>query len=205
MKLIKMNWLRLDAFLLLAGLCAAPAAHAGEESGGYFGAAIGKASLSDYCSDTGGLVVTSCEDSDTSFKIFGGYRFTRNVAVEAAYVDLGKYRATGSVAGIPFDINAELTGVTVQGVGIVPFGNEFSLMGRIGAIFWDLNNSGTVGDFPGGSGDSGVDIAMGVGAQYKFTRNFGVRADLDYYPNLGNSDTGEDNVTAVLIGVVFSF
>lgn len=202
---MKMKWLKLDALLLLAGLCAAPAAHAGEESGGYFGAAIGQASASDYCSDTSGLVIASCDDKDTSFKIFGGYRFTRNVAVEVAYVDLGKYHATGSDAGVPFTVNTELTGITIQGVGIVPFGNEFSLMGRIGAIFWDLNNSATVGGFQGGSGDSGVDIALGVGAQYKFARNFGVRADLDYYPNLGNSNTGEDNVTAISIGVVFLF
>ena len=200
-----MNWLKVGALLLLIGLFAAPAAHAGEDSGGYFGAGIGKASLSDYCSDTAGLVVTSCDDSDTSFKIFGGFRFTRNVAVELAYVDLGKYRATGSVIGIPFTTSTEVTGITVQAVGIVPFGNEFSLMGRIGAILWDLNSSAAVGGFPGGISDSGVDIAMGVGAQYKFTTNFGVRADLDYYPNLGNSNTGEDNVTAVSIGAVFLF
>ena len=203
MKLIKMNWLKVDAFLLLAGLCAAPAAHAGEESGGYFGAAIGRTSVSDYCADTAGFVVTSCDNKDTSFKIFGGYRFTRNVAVEGAYVDLGKYHAAGS--GLAFDINTKLTGVTVQGVGMVPFGNEFSLLGRIGAIVWDLKNSGTVGGFGGSTSDSGVDIAMGVGAQYKFTPNFGIRADLDYYPNLGNNDTGESNVTAVSIGGVFLF
>ncbi len=197
--------LRVDAVVLLAGLCAASVAHAGQDSGGYFGAAIGQASASNYCSDTSGLVVASCDDKDTSFKVFGGYRFTRNVAVEVAYVDLGKYHATGSVLGLPFDVKTEVTGVTVQGVGIVPFGNEFSLMGRIGAIFWDLNNSGTVGGFRGGGGDSGVDVALGVGAQYKFAPNFGVRADLDYYPNLGNSNTGEDNVTAASIGLVFLF
>lgn len=205
MKVINMNWLRVDALLLLAGLCAVPAAHAGEDSGGYFGAAIGQASVSDYCSDTGGIVVASCDNRDTSFKIFGGYRFTRNVAVEVAYVDLGKYRASGSVFAVPFDVNTELTGVTVQAVGIVPFGNEFSLMGRVGAIFWDLKDSGTAGPFSAGSSDRGVDVALGVGAQYKFTPNFGVRADFDYYPNLGNSNTGEDTVTAVSIGVVFLF
>lgn len=205
MKLIKMNWLKVDAFLLLAGLCAAPAAHAGEESGGYFGAAIGRTSVSDYCSDTAGLVVTSCDNKDTSFKIFGGLRFTRNVGVEVAYVDLGKYPVSGSIGGSPFTVRTELTGVTVQAVGIVPFGNEFSLMGRIGAILWDLNSSATIGGFSGATSDSGVDIAIGVGAQYKFARNFGVRADLDYYPNLGNSNTGESNVTAVSIGGVFLF
>jgi len=205
MRLINMNRLKIDAFLLLAGFCAASLAHADQDSGGYFGAAIGQASASNYCSDSTGLVIASCDDKDRTFKVFGGYRFTRNVAVEASYVDLGKYHATGSVTGVPFDVNTDLTGVTVQAVGIVPFGNEFSLMGRIGAIFWDMNNSGTVGSFRGGSGDSGADVAMGIGAQYKFARNFGVRADLDYYPNLGNSTTGEVNVTAVSIGVVFMF
>ncbi len=205
MKLIKWNLLRVGAFLLLAGFCAVPAAHAGGESGGYFGAAIGRTSVSDYCSDTAGLIVTSCDNKDATFKIFGGLRFTRNVGVEVAYVDLGKYHVTGSDSGLAFDINTKLTGVTVQGVGMVPFGNEFSLLGRIGAIVWDLKNSGTVGGFGGSTSDSGVDIAMGVGAQYKFTPNFGIRADLDYYPNLGNNDTGESNVTAVSIGGVFLF
>jgi len=93
----------------------------------------------------------------------------------------------------------------MQGVGIVPFGNELSLMARIGVIFWDLKTSATVGGFPGAPSDSGADLALGVGGQYKFTPNFGVRADLDYCPDLGNSNTGEVNVTAVSIGVVFLF
>jgi len=204
-KLIKLKWLRVNAFFLLAGLCAVPAAHAGEESGGYFGAAIGEAWFRDSCSDTAGLAVASCDDKDTTFKVFGGYRFTRNVAVEVAYVDLGSVRATGSGFGQPFDLKADVTGVTAQAVGIVPFGNEFSLMGRVGAIFWNLKNSGSVGGLSVGTSDNGVDLALGVGAQYKFTRSFGVRADLDYYPNLGNSNTGEDNITAVSIGAVFLF
>jgi OOP family OmpA-OmpF porin len=188
-KLIKMNWLRVDAILLLAGLCAAPVVHAGQDSGGYFGAEIGQASAGDYCSGPGGLTLTSCDDKDTSFKILGGYRFTRHRAVELAYVHLGTFHATGSGFGLPFDVKTELTGVTVQAVGIVPFSNGFSVMGRAVAIFWDLRDSGTVGPFAAGSSDSGVDIALGVGAQYKFTPNFGVCADLDYHPNLGNSNT----------------
>jgi OOP family OmpA-OmpF porin len=204
-KSIKTNWLKADALLLLAGLCVASAAHADEDKGAYIGAGIGQASAGDYCSDSAGLAVSSCDDSDSSFKVFGGYRFTRNFAVEAAYVDLGTFHANGSFGGLPFDINTELTGVTVQAVGIAPLGDKFSLMGRVGAIFWDLSTSGTVAGFPGSTSDNGVDIALGAGAQYKFTPNFGIRADLDYYPDLGNSDTGEDNVTAVTVGIVFSF
>ncbi len=204
MKLINCKWLNRKAFLLFAGLAVVPAVCSGDDSGGYFGAAVGRASLSDSCSDAG-VTLATCDDKDTAFKVFGGYRFTRNVAMEAAYVDLGKYRATGSFGGFPFDFKTEITGVTAQAVGIVPFGNEFSLMGRIGAIFWNLSTSGTLGGFPGRVDDTGVDLALGAGVQYKFARNFGVRADLDYYPNLGNNNTGEDNVTAASIGVVFLF
>lgn len=203
MKLINCKRFKREALLLAAGLLALPAVCAGDDSGGYFGAGVGRTSLSDYCSDTGGIALDSCDDKDTAFKVFGGYRFTRNVAVEAAYVDLGKYRASGS--GPAFNVETKVTGVTAQAVGIVPFGNEFSLMGRIGAIFWDLSTSGTSGGFPGRLDDNGVDLALGAGVQYKFARNFGVRADLDYYPNLGNNKTGEDNVTAASIGVVFLF
>ena len=205
MKLIKWNRLGLDAFLLLAGFTAMSAAYAGQDSGGYFGASIGRVSYSDSCSDTGGLAVTSCDDKDTSFKIFGGYRFTRNVAVEAAYVDLGSVRETRSFLGSPVDIKVDGTGVTLQAVGIVPFGNEFSVMGRVGAIFWDLKSSASVSGISDSTSDTGVDIALGIGAQYKFAPNFGVRADLDYYPNLGNNNTGEDDVKAISIGVVFLF
>ena len=129
----------------------------------------------------------------------------RNIAVEAAYVDLGKYHVTGSDSGLAFDINTKLTGVTVQGVGMVPFGNEFSVMGRVGAIFWDLKSSASVSGISDSTSDTGVDIALGIGAQYKFAPNFGVRADFDYYPNLGNNNTGEDDVKAISIGVVFLF
>ena len=204
MNLKQANWNVTKVVLLLTALGIAPAALA-EDAGGYFGVSAGQASASDYCSDTGGLTVTSCDDSDTSFRIFGGARITPNVGIEAAYVNLGTY--TGSVSGFgpAVRVETELTGFTVQGVGMVPFGNEFSLMGRVGMIFWDLNVTPSVPGASASVGDDGTDIALGVGAQYKFARNFGLRADVDFYPDLGNSTTGEDNITAFSIGAVFSF
>lgn len=204
MNLKQANWNVTKVVLLLTALGIAPAALA-EDAGGYFGVSAGQASASDYCSDTGGLTVTSCDDSDTSFRIFGGARITPNVGIEAAYVNLGTY--TGSVSGFgpAVRVETELTGFTVQGVGMVPFGNEFSLMGRVGIIFWDLNSSASASFASASVGDDGTDIALGVGAQYKFARNFGLRADVDFYPDLGNSTTGEDNITAFSIGAVFSF
>jgi OOP family OmpA-OmpF porin len=199
-----MRWPGVGAVILSAGLSAT--AYAEGDTGAYLGAGIGRASASDYCSgNSTGLLTINCDESDTSFKVYGGYRFTRHLAIEAAYVDLGKLNATGSFAGNPFSNSTEITGVTLQAVGIATLGDRFSLTARIGALFWDLNTATTLGPFHSSTGDDGVDIALGVGAQFKFTPHFGIRADLDYYPDLGNSSTGEETVTAVTVGVVFLF
>ena len=39
----------------------------------------------------------STDDTDTGFKLYGGYRFNRHLAVEAGYADLGSFRATRTV------------------------------------------------------------------------------------------------------------
>jgi hypothetical protein len=42
---------------------------------------------------------TSCEDSDTSWKLLGGYRFNRYIGVEASYVDWGEVTASVNIRG----------------------------------------------------------------------------------------------------------
>jgi len=98
-----MKWPGIGAIVLSVAL-SAPAAYAKEGKGAYLGAGVGQASAGDYCSDNARAPVISCEDDDTSFKVFGGYRFTPNIAFEAAYVDLGELHATGSFFGFPFDV-----------------------------------------------------------------------------------------------------
>ena len=78
-------------------------------------------------------------------------------------------------------------------------------MGRIGAIFWDLKSSTTISGFSASNSETGVDIAVGAAGQFNITPRFGIRVEVDYYPDLGNNDTGEENVTAFTLGVVLSF
>ena len=82
---------------LAATLVAACGAHA-EESGAYLGAALGQSKLKEWC-DTGGsagITLTSCEDTETAWKLFAGYRFNRYLAVEGSYIDWGETTATAS-------------------------------------------------------------------------------------------------------------
>lgn len=206
MKQTNWNGLGLRALLLTGCLVAATAAQAqAVGSGGYFGLGVGQAMAQDYCDSAPGLVIASCDDKDTGYRIFGGYKFHTNLAIEGAYVDLGSYPASGSFQGIPFNVRSDVTGLTVQAVGMVPVGDYLTLLGRAGLIHWSIDSSGQVGGGFGAVSDDGVDLALGIGAQFNLTRNFGLRADFDLYPKLGNDDTGEEDLTMISVGMVFSF
>src|SRR3954471_9634437 len=88
------------AMAALAAL-AAPMAHA-QDTGWYAGGNIGRATvrIDDPRITSGlageGLATTSIDDRDhhTAFKVFGGYQFNPNVALEGGYFDLGRFGYT---------------------------------------------------------------------------------------------------------------
>lgn len=65
----------------------------------YFGLSVGQSKANiDEANITAnllgaGLATTSIvsDERDASFKLFGGYQFNRNIAIEAGYFDLGKF------------------------------------------------------------------------------------------------------------------
>ncbi|MES1163625.1 MAG: outer membrane beta-barrel protein, partial [Rhizobacter sp.] len=62
----------------------------------------------------------------------------------------------------------------VDGVGTLPLGNNFSLLGRVGAFRGKLKS-----DFAGS--DSGTSYKVGAGVQYDFDKNLGVRGEWERY------------------------
>ena len=63
--------------------------------------------LKDACTDLpSGL---SCSDTDTAWKIFGGYQFSRYFAAELGYNDFGKATASGVISGVNVDAKVEAT------------------------------------------------------------------------------------------------
>src|SRR5205085_6726302 len=103
-------------------------------SSAYIGGSIGQSKFKIDCG--GGL---SCDDKDTSFKIFAGYQFNRNFAAEVGYADLGKAKLTGpggtdEIAGTAWEASA---------IGAFPVMNQLSLFGRLGAYYGEGKLSGT--------------------------------------------------------------
>lgn len=182
------------AVLLAASALSIPAYAA--DTGWYLFGDVGQTKFKNI--DTTGIPNPSVDDTDTGFRLGGGYMFHKNFGAEIAYVDLGK--ATVSSGGATAE--AKASGEVLAVVGVLPLGQQFSLLARVGFINATVKLSG-----PGGSVDStDVKSTYGIGAAFNFNPQLGVRVGFDRYSKLGDSNTtGESDVDMISLGVVYKF
>jgi OOP family OmpA-OmpF porin len=144
--------------LVSAAALAALSVHA---EGPYVGGSLGPTRYKG--PDIGGL---STDRSSTGGKLYGGYEFTPNVAVEAGYADVGKAKSTaGDVKG---------RGIFVDAVGKVPLTDSLSALGRVGAFNGRARTSG-------GSSQSGTNLKYGLGLQFDLNKQAAIRGEWERY------------------------
>ncbi len=154
------------------------------QNGFYAGASIGQATI-DGCDG-----LTKCDDEDTGWKVFGGWEFNRNIAIEGAWVDFGE--VSGSIGGSK--VRAEVDGWVLAGKGMLPLTEQFGVFAKLGMIMWDVEGSGAAS----GIDDDGTDLIYGLGAQYMFTDRFGVVGEWEWYDI-------DNDVDLFSIGALFKF
>jgi OOP family OmpA-OmpF porin len=182
--------LGLTAFAAFA-LTGALAAQADTQPGFYVGAGVGTTKVSDNSFDGTGI-----DDSDTGFKIFGGYDFNQNIAVEVSYLDLGE--ASASDAGDSLSVG--VTALTAAAVGRLPLSDMFALYGKLGYASYDVKVHVNIAGFGSGSGsDSNSDLFYGVGGALSFGGNFEGRLEYEAI----NVDGGDLNM--ISLGGVYRF
>lgn len=142
--------------LTLASALFTGAAHAASvesSNNGYLGVSLGHATtdvnnrdLNRLFSDLN-LAANSIEldDSDTSYNVFVGYRFTRYFALEAGYLDLGErsLKFAGSTTA-PSDFYDKAStvyplagdGFNLSLVGIYPITDSLSVSAKLGVFDW---------------------------------------------------------------------
>lgn len=146
--------------------------------------------------------VTRLDDDGAAWKVFGGYQLNQNWAVELAYTDLGKFAFDANVdggigggAGTEYG-EAKPACWSLSAVGILPVGNNFSLLGKAGICRWDDRArayetvGGTEYQYPDES--TGTDLTFGLGAKYDATRNLGVRAEWERFNNVVHDRSSVD-------------
>jgi OOP family OmpA-OmpF porin len=154
---------------------------------------------------------TSADESDTAWKVFAGFQFNRNFALELGYSDLGessiRTRTTGPAATVNGEFKAKAW--SLDAVGTLPLNDRFSLLARAGAIYYDLDarSAAVAGGVPIKVRDSDKDLSWkaGLGAQYSLTNNLGARLEWEHYHRLGDEDTGKSSVDTFSLGLQFRF
>jgi OmpA-OmpF porin, OOP family len=137
------------------GLIAATAAHADVQPGFYAGVGLGQSTIDVGLSD----------DSDTSFKVFGGYSFNENFAAELAYIDGGSVAERQG----PTSVEVEATGLSAVAVGRLPVTDMFSVYAKAGIASYDVELQFSDPFLGNGSvKDSDEDLIYGIGAAFGF-------------------------------------
>lgn len=155
-------------FVFLAFLTSAAAVQA-QDGGFYLGGALGQSKFKEWC-DTGGssISLASCEDTDTSWKILGGYRFNRYVAAEASYIDWGEVTASTATARV----SADQRSYGLAAVGTLPIGQRFEVFGKLGFLHTEQETTSTRT-----LTRDETELHYGLGAKYAFTKNWALRGE----------------------------
>ena len=198
---------------LLAAICVALGttvlAPATAQAGWYFGAGAGNTQFDDEIatdSDLWGAVASinpydifqTTGNSDTGWKVFGGYQFNQYLAFEGQYADFGSVsaKATGNFdggEGFTASNAVDVTGWGVNVVGTLPFLEHFAAMLKVGAFRWDSEQSKpefvttSTGNYcaanpgPCYSSDDGTDLNFGAGVKWFITDTFAVQVEWENY------------------------
>ena len=173
------------AFLSAAAMAfALPAMAQMSMSSVYVGGALGQSKLKDACNG-----IANCDDSDTTWGLFGGYQISRNFAAELGYHDLG----SASASGASYDAKAwELVGLAAW-----PLTEQFSVYGKLGAFRGEAKAQGLK--------ETNTDVTYGVGLQYDLNKNLGLRGEYQKYPSMGGGSLVKTDVDVFRVAALWRF
>jgi OmpA-OmpF porin, OOP family len=213
---MKLRTARLSLSLSIAAMFAGPYALA-DDAGWYAGADVGRSQAKiDDARITSGLLGAgfattgiSDRDRDTGYKVFGGYQFNRNFALEAGYFDLGKfgYTATTTPAGT-LDGSIKLKGFNLDLVGTLPLAAKFSVFGRVGVADAqardNFSGTGAVNVTNPSPSQRATNLKYGLGLQYDLTRSLATRIEGERY-RIDDAVGNKGDINLISVGVVYRF
>jgi OOP family OmpA-OmpF porin len=153
----------------------------------YFALGAGPSHLNYDCTDA-----TACRNKDIGYKLVGGYRLNRNLAVELAYVNYGKTTAHVTSPS-EYDTNTDVAGWQAGVAYSVPFGRSFQATGRAG-LAYNRTAFGAQSDSASYfKANSKAALYLGAGVSYRLHDSASLFADLD----LSSADDGVNGAFGV--------
>jgi OOP family OmpA-OmpF porin len=150
------------------------------------------------------------DERNSAFKLFGGYQFNKNFAVEAGYFNLGQfgYAATTAPVGT-LNGTIKLQGVNFDLVGLLPLSERFSVFGRAGMNYAQakdtFTSTGAVATpITPNPSQKALNYKAGVGLQYDFTRAVGMRVEAERY-RIDDAVGRKGDINMFSLGLVYRF
>lgn len=197
------------AVALFAGVAtlASPVAFAGD-SNAYAALDIGRSHMKDGC--TGVPATMTCDDTDTAYRLAGGYQFTPMWGMEVGYADLGKTSMGGTYLGAAVTLDAKASSLQLAATGTFPVSDAFSVIGKLGIARNELKVSATAAiagvNAAASATENKTKATYGIGVQYDFSKSISARAQYEDFGTFGDdATTGTSKVTLLSAGVVFKF
>lgn len=98
-------------------------------------------------------------------KLYGGWQFHPNFALEASLFNLGRSSGQGG--------NAKANGVSLDAVGLLPFAPDWTGFAKLGVANVKVRANG--------DDDRNTVPTFGLGVQYKLTSNMSIRGEWERY------------------------
>lgn len=158
-----------------------------------------------------GFVVSSIESDsrDRGYKLLGGYQFTRYIALEGGYFDLGNFNfLANTIPDSNFIGETDVKGLNLDVVGTLPFTEHFSGFGRLGMIYNDsdtkFSSNGLIDESRYNESKRYTKYKFGLGLQYQFNPALGIRLEMERYrvnDLIGNSG----DIDLPSLGLIYRF
>jgi len=224
--------------LLVASIVAISANSAIAESGKwYIGAGAGLSFYNDWSSanitafdkalgvvNFDGTRSTDSDDNATGYKLFGGYTFHENIAVEFSYINMGNVNANSSASGTFYDAldnpivgdllasaNAKVEAITLDAVLNYPITAATEVIVKGGIYGADTKLQLTASsDIPGTENynysktDGSSGLHYGIGINFKVTDAIGLRAEWERLYQV-EANSGENDVDLLSAALVYNF
>ncbi|MDE2790876.1 MAG: outer membrane beta-barrel protein [Paracoccaceae bacterium] len=166
------SYLRMIGFIVPVALALSLAASQSWAQG-YVGASVGSANVKKSALCTAEEL--TCDDSDTAFKLYGGYYINENLLAEFGFAKLGK---VGSLPGVGEELTSSTHDFSITGAAVLSFpAGDFSFFGKAGGHYW----RGSKTELGQSVKDSGFGGLVGLGVQYEISGAMGVRLEYEAF------------------------
>lgn len=187
--------LLISATAILSALASPPALS--QDSAIYLGASIGEAQYRRVCN---GVTTGTCDSSDTAYRLYGGYHFGPNAAIEVGY---GKYgeALSNSPAG---SFEESFKGLDVSILPAYRISERLGIFGRFGIYRVQFERHG-FGATPGEASEHHTGLTWGAGLRLHLGSKAAVRAEYQRLDKVGGATTGKENIDFLSVGLEMAF